>query len=291
VNSTWAVEVGGRERNFVVHVPRSYDPRTPTPLVFNFHGFTMNPKLEDWLTDMAAKADAARFVVVYPAGVGSPSSFNAGSCCGDAKRDGVDDVAFTRAMLDRLEADLCIDPRRVFATGMSNGGFMAHRLACEMSDRIAAIAPVAGVNGAPTCDVTRAVPVLDFHGTSDPTVPYAGLPKEGWPSVAASTDAWVKRDGCREQGTVTLAAGSVTCETHGECRDGAEVTLCTVQGGGHTWPGGSTVPFFAGQGSTNHDVVADDLIWSFFEKHPMPAPGTAMVGRSPAAAHVPSEPH
>ena len=270
VNATWKVDVGGVERSFIVHVPRTYDPARPTPLVFNFHGYTMSPKLEDWLTDMAAKSDAAGFVLVYPKGTGSPSSFNAGVCCGDASRDHVDDVAFTRKMLDQLEADLCIDTRRVFATGMSNGGFMAHRLACEMSDRIAAVAPVAGVNGDPTCAPSRAVPILDFHGTADPTVPYAGDPARDWPSVPATTEAWVKRDGCSERAVETLATGEVRCMSHGECRSGAEVTLCTVNGGGHTWPGGASVPWIAGQGKTNHDVVADDLIWAFFEKHPMP---------------------
>ena len=189
-NSTWTVDVGGRERTFIVHVPRSYDARTPTPLVFNFHGFTMNPKLEDWLTDMAAKSDAAGFVLVYPKGTGSPSSFNAGVCCGDASRDHVDDVAFTRKMLDQLEADLCVDSRRVYATGMSNGGFMAHRLACEMSDRIAAVRSGGRRQRRRDLHALRAhVPVLDFHGTSDPTVPYGDV-KKGWLSVQASTDAW-----------------------------------------------------------------------------------------------------
>jgi polyhydroxybutyrate depolymerase len=108
-------------------------------------------------------------------------------------KNGVDDVAFTRGMLDRLEADLCVDPRRVFATGMSNGGFMSHRLACEMSDRIAAVAPVSGVNTLATCTPTRAVSVLDFHGTADPTVPYAGGTEFHWPSVEQSTSGWIAR--------------------------------------------------------------------------------------------------
>jgi polyhydroxybutyrate depolymerase len=279
-NTTWKVTVDGKERTFVVHVPKAYDPSKPTPVVLNFHGYTMNPKLEDWLTGMSAKADAADFIVVYPQGTGSKSSFNAGICCGDAARDGVDDVAFTRAMLDHLEADLCVDARRVYATGMSNGGFMAHRLACEMSDRIAAVAPVSGINGDPSCAPGRAVPVLDFHGTDDPTVPYDGDPKRGRLSAPDSVEGWVKRDGCDEQGVETAVSPGVRCVAHHGCRDGAEVTLCTVAGGGHTWPGGASVPWIAGQGKTNHEVVADDLIWDFFQKHPMARKPAATRGAS-----------
>ncbi|HEY2511959.1 MAG TPA: PHB depolymerase family esterase [Polyangiaceae bacterium] len=270
LNSTWKVPVSGVERSFVVHVPASYDPSKPTPLVLNFHGYRMSPKLEDWLTEMSAKADAAGFVVVYPQGVGSPTSFNAGICCGSAAHDNVDDVAFTGAMLDRLEADLCIDARRVYATGMSNGGFMSHRLGCAMADRIAAIAPVAGVNGDPICSPSRPVPVLDFHGTDDPTVPYDGDAKRGWLSAPASVEGWAKRDGCDAERIESSPGAHVRCVTRNHCQGGAEVTLCTVEGAGHTWPGGATVPWIVAQGSTNHEVSADDLIWDFFQKHPMP---------------------
>jgi polyhydroxybutyrate depolymerase len=270
-NTTWSVDVGGTSREFVVHVPPTYDPSHPTPVVLNFHGYHMGPKLQEWLTTMSAKSDAAGFLLVYPRGTGSPSSFNAGACCGDAARDGTDDVAFTRAMLDRLEADLCVDPRRVFATGMSNGGFMSHRLACELSDRIAAVAPVAGVNGVAECNPTRPVPVLHFHGTDDPTIPYAGNAERKWRSVKESTQGWVTRNACKAPPVETLAKGNVHCVTYGECKDGADVTLCTVLGGGHTWPGGADIPGIVHQGMTTHDVSADDVIWTFFENHPMPA--------------------
>ena len=268
-NTTWTVDVGGKPRSFVVHVPPAYDASRPTPLVLNFHGYRMSPKLEEWLTSMTGKADAAGFLLVYPEGTGSPLSFDAGGCCGDAAKEKVDDVGFTRAMLDRLEADLCVDPRRIYATGMSNGGFMSHRLACELSDRIAAVAPVAGVNVAAPCSPARAVPVLDLHGTDDPTVPYGGNPKENWPSVEATIHAWVERDGCTGPAVEILKRDDVTCVSHPRCRDGAEVELCTIRDGGHTWPGGKTIPFFLGQGHTTRTIVANDWIWDFFERHPM----------------------
>ncbi len=271
MNATWTLDLGGKTRTFVVHVPPAYDPSKPTPLVLNFHGYRMTPKLEEWLTSMSTTADADGFILVYPEGTGSPLGFNAGGCCGDAKDDRVDDIGFTRAMLDRLEADLCVDPARVFATGMSNGGFMSHRVACELSDRIAAVAPVAGVNASPTCAPTRAVSVLDFHGVTDPTVAYDGNAKRGWPSVNDSVNGWAARDGCTGPTLVTSITDDVHCVTHTQCRDGAEVALCMILDGGHTWPGGKDVPFILGQGKTTHAVSGNDLIWQFFQKHPMPA--------------------
>jgi polyhydroxybutyrate depolymerase len=268
-NATWTLDIGGKTRTFVVHVPPAYDASKPTPLVFNFHGYRMNPKLEEWLTSMSATADAAGFVLVYPEGTGSPLGFNAGGCCGDAKDDNVDDVGFTRAMLDHLEADLCVDPQRVFATGMSNGGFMSHRLACDLSDRIAAVAPVSGVDATATCSPTRPVSVLDFHGVDDPTVAYTGNTKRGWPSVNDSINGWAARDGCTGPTQVTSITDDVHCVTHTQCRDGAEVALCMVLDGGHTWPGGKDIPFFLGQGKTTHAIDANAMIWEFFQKHPM----------------------
>jgi polyhydroxybutyrate depolymerase len=272
VNSTWTVDVGGKTRRFVVHVPPAYSPSAPMPVVLNFHGYRMSPNLQEWLSRMSAKADSASFIVVYPEGTGSAPSFNAGICCGDAARDNVDDVAFTRAMLDALEANLCVDTRRVFAAGMSNGAFMSHRLACEVSDRIAAIAAVSGVTGVDDCAPKRAVPVLDFHGTQDPTVPYTGDPRRHFRSVLDSTRGWVSRDGCTEAPVTVLSQNDVQCVAYRGCRDHAEVELCTIDGAGHTWPGGADVPAIANQGTTTHTIVANDLIWAFFQSHPMPEP-------------------
>lgn len=269
-DKTWSVEVGKTTRTFAVHVPPSYDPRKAAPLVLNFHGYNMSGALEEWLTFMGKKADAEGFVLVYPEGTGNPLSFNAGACCGDAMKQGVDDVAFTTKILDSLEAELCIDAKRVYAAGMSNGGFMSHRLGCEMSSRIAAIAPVAGVNGTADCKPTRPVSVLHFHGTDDPTIPYEGKASSGWPSARDTVKSWADRDGCTGDPVETFAKDDVRCLTYKTCREGAEVTLCTVDKGGHTWPGGSIVPPEVKQGSTTQTISANDAMWEFFKKHPMP---------------------
>ena len=267
-----AFEHDGRTRRTIVHVPESYDPSVPTSLVFNLHGYMSADWQQALLTHMHEAAEARGVIVAYPQGV--DLSWNAGDCCGTAWSDSVDDVGFVRALLDRLEATYCVDPARVYATGMSNGGFMSHRLACEMSDRIAAVAPVAGVLGIDplSCAPERAVPVLQFHGTADGLVPYGGgtplISTLGFGLVFRSVEEtiahWSVVDGCEAAEVEMYAAGDATCVRRVGCE--ADVELCTVAGGGHTWPGGLAVPFL---GHTTTDVDATERMLDFFEDHPM----------------------
>jgi polyhydroxybutyrate depolymerase len=150
---------------------------------------------------------------------------------------------------------------------MSNGGFLSHRLACELSDRIAAIAPVAGVLGIPTCAPRRPVPVFHFHGTLDALVPYNGGGALNFNSVADTMRGWAQRDGCGPTPAEFLRRGIVRCDRWSGCRLGSEVQLCTVDGGGHTWPGAFPIPLF---GVTAREVSASELMLDFFERHPMP---------------------
>jgi polyhydroxybutyrate depolymerase len=262
----WTLSAGGRDRTVHVHLPKTYDPTRPTPVVLNFHGFTSNASQEDALSGMSAKADQAGFVAVHAEGIGLSQSWNAGGCCGEAASSAVDDVGFVNVMLDELESKLCVDARRVFSTGMSNGGFLSHRLACELSTRIAAVAPVAGVLAIPTCNPTRAMSVFQFHGTLDPLVGYNGSPALGYPSVPQTMSGWATRSGCNASPRETSKKGNVTCVTYDGCKDGAEVNLCTVDGGGHTWPGGLPVPSL---GLTTTDINATDTMWDFFLRHPL----------------------
>lgn len=264
---TLALTHDGLERNAAVHVPAAYDPKVPAALVLSFHGFTSNAAGQALLSQMTEASDERGFIVVYPNGTGN--SWNGGKCCGTAASAGVDDVGFVSALIDELAAQYCIDPGRVFATGMSNGGFLSHRLGCELSGKIAAIAPVAGVLGIPfeNCQPARKVPVMHFHGTSDLLVPYGGGGLTTYPSVADSVARWRQIDGCSDALTVTHDQGDSQCLSAQECADGAEVVLCTVDGGGHTWPGGTPVPGF---GKTTMDLDATNAMLDFFEKHPMP---------------------
>ena len=263
----WTLKSGGVDRIAHVHVPKAYDPTKAAPVVLDFHGYTSNGAEQNLLTHMNDKADSATFIAVHPEGTGSSPSWNAGACCGDAAANAVDDVGFVGKLIDELESKLCVDAHRVFATGMSNGGFLSHRLACEMSTRIAAVAPVAGLLAIPTCNPTRPMSVFQFHGTLDPLVPYDGNPSMGFPSVLQTMSGWATRSGCSATPRETSTKGDVTCTTYDGCTGGAEVNLCTVTGGGHTWPGGLPVPSL---GYTTTNISATDAMWDFFTKHPLP---------------------
>lgn len=257
LDATWTITVGALTRTARVHVPASYDPSQRTPLVINVHGRTSNASQQAWLSHAIAKSDIEGFVVIHPEAWGSPTSWNAGGgCCDPAAANNIDDSGFIRALLDEAEARLCVDPARVFVTGLSNGGYLAHRVACELTDRVAAIGAVAGLLQLPTCAPTRPMPVFLVHGTADTLVPY------DW--ADETVDYWRVKNGCTTQAT-TFQHGAATCVTHGGCTGGADVVLCTIAGGGHQWPGGEEVPFL---GTKSDDLIATDAQWSFFVAHP-----------------------
>jgi polyhydroxybutyrate depolymerase len=269
------VASGGLIRTALLHVPAAYDPAKPTVLVLNFHGFSSDGAQEALVTRMSQSSDAHNFIVAYPYGVAS--SWNAGQCCGTAWLDAIDDVAFVKALLAQLSGDYCIDDHRIYATGMSNGGFISHRLACEMADVFAAISPVAGVMGIPeaSCKPVRPVPVLAFHGTKDPLVPYGGgnpvlnagiAGTLNFRSVEETMAIWRDRDGCKGAAEQIYQKGDATCVRWGGCEQGSEVVLCTIDGGGHTWPGGVPIPL----GTTSNNISATETMLSFFAAHPKP---------------------
>ncbi len=260
-DATLHLDFGGMTRTYKVHVPPSYDGSVPVPLVLNFHGYTSTADQEIALTHMNDQSDTSGFIVVYPEGV--LNSWNAGVCCGTAASMDLDDVGLARAIVSAMESRACVDPHRVYATGMSNGGFLSHRIGCEAADLFAAIAPVAGVLGIPDADCTpsRPVPVMDFHGTADPIVPWGGSAGLGFPSVPDTIAGWARRDGCTGTPHTTFDHGDTHCETYDACDGGVEVTLCTVEGGGHWWPGGIL---------THNGIDATSAMWDFFTRYRLP---------------------
>jgi len=201
--------------------------------------------------------------------------WNAG---GFAAKDRADDVAFIRALLDDLGVVVNVDPKRVYATGISNGGMMCYRLAAELSDRIAAVAPVAGTMAIEKASPKRPVPIIHFHGTADTLVPFNGQGKDSpkfmkFQSVEDSIRTWVKIDGCAEKPEIvdlpvkTDNGTAVQRKTFGGGKDGTEVVLIITKGGGHTWPGEEPPIGFIGKSTKN--IAANDLLWDFFQKHPM----------------------
>jgi polyhydroxybutyrate depolymerase len=277
--------VGDLERRYRVYIPKKYDASKATPVILVFHGGGGNPESMIRLTGMNTKADEAGFLVVYPFGTGRLANtlltFNGGECCGYAMEHKVDDVGFTRELLDDLARVANIDADRVFATGLSNGGIMSHYVASELSDRIAAIAPVGGPLMMETPRNKRPVPVMHFHGTADEFAPFRGgfgkgfLGRNGitkFRSVDQTIQKWVKSNGCKSEPEITPLPDkaddgmSVIRKTWSHGIEDSEVVLIEIEGGGHTWPGKK--PIVSLLGESTMDVSANDLMWEFFQKHP-----------------------
>lgn len=266
-----------RTRTYLVYIPAQYDAEKPTALVIVLHGGGANAKNAQRMTGFSDYADLKGFIVVYPNGTGSlPDrrlTWNAGNCCGYALRNNMDDVGFIRALVDKLQEEYTIDPDRIYATGISNGGMMVYRLACELSDKIAAIAPVAGAMNVPTCLAMRPVSVIAFHGTEDKYVLYNG----GWPlkyhdrherkdaSVASAMDYWVMRDACAPR-PQEMERGLARFKTWSPCVEGTEVALVTITGGGHAWPGSTATNLWTDKSLGG--ISATREMWGFFERHP-----------------------
>ena len=276
-----SVDVDGRTRTYRVHVPPRYDPKNPTPVVLAYHGALMNGSAMSTLSGLNKKSDEALFLAVYPNGNGTGERmlvWNAGESWEKPEDDKRDDVAFTARLLDDLETVAAVDAKRVYATGMSNGAMMSYRVAAELSDRIAAIAPVGGTMAIKTALPKRPVPVIHFHGTEDRLVPYKGPDGVAkrlalFKSVDDTMQIWVKINGCPVDAVTALLPNAaddgttVTCKTWGPGKNGTEVVLYIVEGGGHTWPGRPRPHKLLGKTTT--DISANDLIWEFFSKHPL----------------------
>lgn len=283
-----SILVGGRWRAFLVHTPAGAVPEVYVPLLLAFHGGGGTSDNVRTMTHLDAVADHRGFLVVFPQAVGSWVDGGGDTPPPDQV---VDDVAFVAALLDTLAARHRILPDRVFATGISSGGFFTERLACDLSGRIAAVASVAATMSDSVflrCNPPRAVPFALIHGTDDHWVPYAGGAVRLVANyVAMSADSaiafWVRHNACTgvtqvvyEPNRAVFDGTLVRRETTGACRDNATVVLYAVEGGGHTWPGGTIDPILAwllDLGLTSRDIDAGETMWDFFSQHPMPGGG------------------
>jgi len=256
----------GIERNYILFVPSSYNSANEAPVIFNFHGYTSNAIQQLNYGDFRPMANANGFLIVVPEGtVDSQGNthFNVGWGTSN-----IDDVGFTEALLDELSTQYTINQKRIYATGMSNGGFMSYRLACELSDRIAAIASVTGsmtLGTTNTCSVSHPTPVLEIHGTADPTVAYDG--SNFATAIPEVLDYWSNYNNNNTTPTVTAlpdldASDGSTVEhivyTDGD--NGVNVEHFKVIGGDHTWPGNTFIP-------ANQDINASAEIWKFFSRY------------------------
>src|SRR3989454_10554774 len=261
----------GQKREYLLYVPRGYDRSKPTPLVISLHGAGLWGAAEKETSQWNRVADEHGFIVVYPSGEGGggPRVWHEGSGARPSR-----DVRFISELIDTLAAAYNIDPTRIYANGLSNGGGMSFVLSCTMSDRIAAVGLVAAAHLLPWewCTDRRPVPMIAFHGTADPEVPYNGgrtwVAPERFPSIPTWTANWARRNRCAPKPLDSAVAADVIRRAYTHCADDAAVVLYTVRGGGHTWPGGKPLPeWFAGPTRTSIDATS--LMWAFFGEHPL----------------------
>lgn len=267
------VLTGGKNRTYLLHVPKTYQSSRPTPLVICLHGFAEWPAHLMRLSHWNQLAEEFGFLVVYPSGSSFPLRWFCNGRLNEAEQ-AQQDVQFISDLIDQLKENYNIDEARVYANGLSNGGGMSFLLACRLSDRIAAIGSVGGAYLQPWAEYKpkRPVPAIIFHGTADPLVPFHGGPSSTFaipfPDIPKWVQSLVERNGCQSTPTPLPDSGSVSGLRYTGGPSSAEVVFYTVAGGGHSWPGGKRMPTFI-VGKTTPDVDATRLMWSFFKEHPM----------------------
>ncbi len=259
-------------RTYLTHLPSGYTGTTPLPLVIAMHGgFGSATNLQDQ-SQLSVKADAEHFIVVYPEGVKNIlgiRTWNAGWCCGYASTNNIDDVGFINVLIDSMISQYNIDTTRIYATGMSNGGFMSYRLACELSNRIAAIAPVAATMSLASCNPLRPLPVIQFHSYLDTNVPYMGGVGNGvsshWNSPQDSVhNVWSALNGCLITNDTINNDSLFTHVQWSDCNCSNTIQFYITHDGGHSWPGGNIT---AVGDPPSAIISANNLMWDFFQQH------------------------
>ncbi|MDI1229274.1 MAG: alpha/beta hydrolase-fold protein [bacterium] len=278
----YSVEHGGLQRMYFVHVPKAYHPQRPAPLLFAFHGGggDMKYMAEDKYYGLVTKSEQEGFVIVFPNGYsnfpsGKIATWNAGTCCGNARDKNIDDVGFVRGMVAHITGKMNIAADKIYATGMSNGGMMSERLACEMSNVFKAIASVAGPDGTLSCTPSQPISILQIHAFDDDHVLFNGGAGQNafqdismvtnFTSIPETVSRWVKRNHCATAPVRVLKVEGAYCDLYSDCGSRAKVKLCVTETGGHSWPGGAKPGGIKRKGPTSKAINADDEMWAFFK--------------------------
>ena len=255
-------------------VPAGYDDSTRLPVVLNWHGLGSSGVEQLAFSDYTALADAEGFIVIVPTGLEDATGLNSWELAPEQFADR-DDLAFANTLLDQVIGTLCVDDSRVYTTGMSNGGYFSSVLVCEMSDRIAAAASVAALSHADSCDPSRVVPYIGFHGTNDEVVPYDGgessmAPGQSVPlfelKILDEFAEFAAEAGCDVEPRVAQLSPQVTSFDFQNCADDVQMTFYEIEGGGHSWPGSAVslaVSEAIGLGATTDEISASETSWAF----------------------------
>ena len=269
------------ERFYILHVPENYNSKTPTPLIFSLHGGAgdMNIQSSDKYYKLISKADKEGFIIIFPNGYsqfnsGKIATWNAGACCAEARDTNSDDVGFIKKIFERTSNQLNIDTKKVFSIGMSNGGMMSYRLACELSDIFKSIASVAGSDNTISCNPKNPISILHIHAKNDDRVLFnGGAGNSSFRKKSAVTDfksvpdtikKWVKLNNCDPIPKRVLQNTGAYCDRYSKCTSNTEVQLCVTESGGHSWPGGKKPTKLFGE-SPSDAISANDIIWDFFK--------------------------
>ena len=271
------IAIDGRTRTYLLNLPPNFDSTGPFPLVVALHGFGGRAIQMEHDYHLTEKSNSAKFIVVYPEGTPNDGplglqNWNAGTCCEAAQEQNVNDVGFISRLIQKLVRQYKVNPKKVYVTGMSNGAMMTYRLACEIPNQIAAIAPVSGtLLTTQPCQPSRAVPVLHIHSVIDTKVPYAGgigLGNHYFPPVDSTLHVWSAINGCDANPRVVFDNALYAQWQFMACRAGGAVLLNLTKDGGHSWPGG--LPPRPGADAPSEAFSATDVIWDFFKLYGLP---------------------
>jgi len=267
--SNGKMRINGQTRRYVLYKPDSYDANQPTALVMSLHGFADWPMHHMRVTGWNRIADQEGFIVVYPMGTGFPLRWNAHS---EIEEDGSPnkDIIFLQALIAEMQDSYNIDPHRVFVNGLSNGAGMSNLLACSLGSQIGAVGGVAGAYLLPweACATDDPIPVMLFHGSEDPIVPYEGGTSSrtgmAFPFIPEHAARWASHNSCDENATEAGVSAHVSRISYTNCEENAEVVMYTVENGGHSWPGGCCLPKWI-VGNTTDEINASRVIWEFYQ--------------------------
>lgn len=269
----------GQKREYLLHVSSNYDRAKPTPLVISLHGAAIWPATQREASQWNRAADEQGFIVVYPSGT-TLGGRGTGVLpfrvwLAEPGPTVTADSRFISDLIDSLSATYNIDPARIYANGLSNGGGMAFALSCTLSHRIAAIGLVAAAHALTWswCTDQHPVPMIAFHGTADPLVPYNGagtswLNPRPLPNIPGFVADWARRNHCLGKPAESEVAPDVARREYTGCSADAAVVLYTIRGGGHQWPGGKPFPVWMA-GPMSRSIDATGLMWAFFREHPL----------------------